>query len=90
MLKKAKRKGDSNIDDDESDTSSPDDHESINGFREKTTRDQLIVMDDVSGLADESKKFASFPTVACKFNYTCAYIFHIIYPEKVIWRTLLT
>ena len=28
-------------------------------------------------------------TVACKFNYTCFYIFHTIYPEKSIWRTIL-
>ena len=28
------------------------------GFGEKTNRDQLIVMDDVSGLADKSKKFS--------------------------------
>ena len=59
------------------------------GFGEKTTCDQLIVKDDVSGLADESKKFASFLTIARKFNYTCIYIFHIIYPEKSIWRTIL-
>ena len=59
-------------------------------YREKTTRDRLIVMDDVLGLADESKKFASFLTVACKFNYACVYIFHIIYPEKIICRTSLS
>ena len=27
-------------------------------------------MDDVPGLDDKSKKFASLLTVACKFNYT--------------------
>ena len=35
-----------------------------NIFSEKTTRGRLIVMDDVSGLADESTNFASFLTVA--------------------------
>ena len=30
------------------------------GFGEETKRDRLIVMDGVSGLADESKKFARF------------------------------
>ena len=39
-------------------------------------------MDNVSGLVDESKKIAIFLTVARKFNYTCVYIFHTIYPEK--------
>ena len=52
------------------------------GFGEETKRDRLIVMDDVSGLADESKKFVSFLTVARKFNYNCVYVFHKIYPEK--------
>ena len=45
-------------------------------------------MDDVSGLADASKIFASFLTVARKFNYTCVYIFHTIYPEKSKLRTI--
>ena len=29
-------------------------------------------------------------TVARKFNYICLYSFHIIYPEKSIWRTILS
>ena len=45
---------------------------------EETKRDRLIIMDDVSGSADESKKFASFLTVPRKFNYSCVYIFHAI------------
>ena len=47
-------------------------------------------MDDVSGSADESKKFASFLTVARKFNYSCVYIFHAIYPEKINWKSILS
>ena len=47
-------------------------------------------MDDVSGSADESKKFASFLTVARKFNYSCVYIFHAIYPEKTNWKSILS
>ena len=33
-----------------------------NIFGEKSVRDRLIVFDDVSGLADDSKKFVSFLT----------------------------
>ena len=40
----------------------------VNVFGEKTTRDKLIVFDDVSGLADDSKKFFSFLTVARKYS----------------------
>ena len=61
-----------------------------NVFWEKSNRDRHIVMDDVSGLADESKKCASFLTVARKYDYSCMYIFHSIYPEKTVWRTILS
>ena len=50
----------------------------------------LIVFDAVSCLADESKKFAGFLTVARKFNYNCVYIFHSIHPEKTTWRIILS
>ena len=59
-------------------------------FRERITLDQLIVMDDVFGLADKSKSFANSITVARKFNYTCLYIFHVIFPENLVWRTILS
>ena len=60
------------------------------GFGERTRRNRLIVMDDVSGLADTSSKFASFLTVARKYKYHCLYIFHTIHPEKRIWKTILS
>ena len=59
-------------------------------YGEKTKRNHLIVMDNVSGLADSSSKFASFLTVARKFKYHCLYIFHTIHPEKSIWKTILS
>ena len=61
-----------------------------NTFGENKKRDKLIVFDDVSGLADESKKFASFLTVARKYNYNCVYAFHTIYTEKSNWKTILS
>ena len=42
-------------------------------FGVETKRDQLIVMDNVSGLADESKN---------------VYLFHTIYPENANWKIL--
>ena len=47
-------------------------------------------MDDVSGLADESKKFAAFLTVTRKYDYSCVYIFHTVFPEKSNWRLILS
>ena len=64
--------------------------ENVNIFGEKSKRDKLIVFDDVSGLADESKKFVSFLTVARKYNYNCIYIFYKIYPEKSNWRSIIS
>ena len=46
-------------------------------------------MDDASGLADSSQKFASFLTIARKFRYHSVYIFQTIHPEKGIWRSIL-
>ena len=66
------------------------DKNNVNIFGEIINRDRLIVLDDVSGLADNSHKFTSFLTVARKYKYNCVYIFHTIYPEKAIWRTILS
>ena len=60
-----------------------------NTFGEETKRDRLIVMHNVSGLVDEPNKFAKILHVARKFNYSSFYIFHTIYREKLIWRTIL-
>ena len=47
-------------------------------------------MDNVSGLADSSKKISSFLTVARKFNYHCVYICPTLYPEKEIWKSIIS
>ena len=75
-------KEDSNINDKDNDY--------LMSYGGKRTRNRLIVMDDVSGLADSSTKFANFLTVARKFKYHCLYIFHAIHPEKAIWKTILS
>ena len=64
--------------------------DNVNTFGENKKRDKLIVFDDVSGLADDSKKFASFLTVARKYNYSCVYVFHTIYTDKANWKTILS
>ena len=51
---------------------------------------KLIVMDDVSGLADKSDNFANFLTVSRKFNFTCVYVFHKIYPTRANWQMILS
>ena len=62
----------------------------VNSFGENKKRNKLIVFDDVSGLADDSKKFASFLTVARKYNYSCVYVFHTIYADKANWKAILS
>ena len=39
---------------------------------------KLIVMDDVSGLADKSSEFSNFLTVSRKYGFSYVYIFHTI------------
>ena len=43
-------------------------------------------MDDVSGVADTSKKFANFLTDSRRFSYNCIYVFHVIVPASQIWQ----
>ena len=52
----------------------------------KISVDRLIVMDDVSGIADGSHKFAEFLTVCRKYRYHCIYVFHIIAPDSQVWK----
>ena len=52
--------------------------------------DKVIVMDNVSGLADQSNDFSNFLTFSRKFGYICLYIFHIIYLTKSIWQMNLS
>ena len=50
---------------------------------------KLIVMDDVLGLADKSDDFANFLTVSRIFNFTCVYVFHMMYPTRSNWQMIL-
>ena len=52
--------------------------------------DKLIVMDDVSGLADKSDEFANFLTVSRKYGITYVYIFHTIYPTRQNWQMIMS
>ena len=51
--------------------------------------DQLIVVDDVSGLADKSGNFANFFTVSRKYGFLCLYVFHTIYPNRQNWEMIM-
>ena len=45
--------------------------------------DRLIVIDDVSGIAD-------FLAIIQKYCYHCIYVFHIIVPDKDIWKKIIS
>ena len=47
-------------------------------------------MDNVSGVAGVSKKFANFLTVSRKFGYNCVYVFHVIVPASQIWQKIIS
>ena len=49
-----------------------------NSFGKNKKLDRLIITDDVSGVADVSKKCAKFLTVSRKFANNCVYVFHVI------------
>ena len=61
-----------------------------NSFGENRKLDRLIIMDDVSGVADVSGKFANLLTVSREFGYNCVYVFHVIVPSSQIWQKIIT
>ena len=67
-----------------------DDNDVVNSlFGENKKMDRLIVMDDVSGVADISRKFATFLSVSRKFGYHCVYVFHVIATSQ-IWQKIIS
>ena len=67
-----------------------DDNNVNNSFGENKKLDRLIIMDDVSGVAEVSKKFANVLTVSRKFGYNCVYVFHVIVPASQIWKKIIS
>ena len=50
----------------------------------------LIVMDNVSGLADRSNEFSDFLTVSRKYGFSCLYVFRTIYPGRQNWEMIMS
>ena len=59
----------------------------INSFGENKKLDQLIIMDDVSGVVLMFLK--KILTVSRKFGYNCVYVFHVIVPSCQIWQKII-
>ena len=57
---------------------------------EWTQINKLIVMDDVSGLADKCEDFPNFLTVSIKYGFTCVYVFDTIYPGRQSWKMIMS
>ena len=64
--------------------------EGNNGLGEKIAIDKLILMDDVSGLADRCEDFSNFLTVSRKYGFSCVYVFHTIYPGRQSWEMIMS
>ena len=61
-----------------------------NELGEKLLVNKLIIMDDVSGLADKSQEFSNFLTVSRKYGFSCLYVFHTIYPGRKNWEMIMS
>ena len=60
------------------------------GYGEEKIMNRLIILDDVSGIADISKKFANFLTVSRKYGYNVVYVFHVISHTNQIWQKIIS
>ena len=61
-----------------------------NELGEELEIDKLIIMDDVSGLADKSEEFSNFLTVSREYGFSCLYVFHTIYPGRQSWEMIMS
>ena len=61
-----------------------------NELGEQLVVNKLIIMDDVSGLADKSEEFSYFLTVSRKYGFSCLYVFHTIYPGRQSWEMIMS
>ena len=67
------------------------DDNNVNDFLGKNKKlDRLVIIDDVSGVANVSEKFANFLTISRKFVYNCDYSFHVIVPASQIWQKIIS
>ena len=60
---------------------------------EMTQINKLIVMHDVSGLANRCEDFSNFHTVSRKYGFSCvtaSLVFHTIYPGKQSWEMIMS
>ena len=60
------------------------------GKGEHIERDNLIVLDDVTGLADKSHSFIRFLMYCHKFGYSVSYIFHEPVLSSPRWKDILS
>ena len=60
------------------------------GLGENSPINKLIIMDNVSGLADKSQSFSNFSTVSRKYGFSCVYVFHTIYPGRQNWEIIMS
>ena len=61
-----------------------------NDLGENMVIDKVVVMNNVSGLADKSDEFANSFTVSRKYGITCVYIFHTVYPTRQSWQMIMS
>ena len=61
-----------------------------NDMGELPVDNRLIVLDDISGLADKSEEFSNFLTVTRKYGFSCLYVFHTIYPGRQSWEMIIS
>ena len=58
---------------------------SENDLGELPCINKLIIMDDVSGLADKSEDFSNFLTVFRKYGFSCVFVFHTINSQNLLF-----
>ena len=65
-------------------------NEVSNDMGEYVERDNLVILDDVSRLADRSKSFVAFMATCWMFGYSLIYVFHETAVNSSSWKDILS
>ena len=61
-----------------------------NGMGEKTSYKNLLILDDMTAIADKTPTFGHFLTTCRKLNLSCMYVFHKIHKRSQNWNNIIS
>lgn len=59
-------------------------------WEKKTVHENLLILDDMTAIADKIPNFGHFLTTSRKINLSCMYVFHNIHRRSQNWSNIIS